>query len=79
MKQNDIILVIVAIVIGGTSSIVLSKTIFGSSNRQEKVEVVEAISSEFKQPDTRFFNSLSFNPTQNIQIGNGGNQVNFGE
>lgn len=79
MKQNDIILVVVAVVIGATLSIVLSKTFFGPANREEKVEVVEKITSEFTQPSDKYFNANSFNPTQNIQIGDGTNQVNFGQ
>lgn len=79
MKQNDIALIVVSVFVGGVLSLVLSNIVFGSSKRQEKVEVVEKINSEFKQPDSRYFNSRSLNPTQQIQIGNGTNQVQFGQ
>ena len=47
-------------------------------NRQAKVEVVQKITSDFPQPDTKFFNSGAVNPTQLIQIGQEQNPQPFG-
>ena len=46
-------------------------------NRQEKVEIVDAISSDFKQPSSKYFNRLSIDPTKLIQIGDNVNQKPF--
>lgn len=77
MKQNDIVLVAVCVIVGGTISLVISNTIFGSSKRQEKVEVVEKITSDFNQPNEKYFNGGSINPTQQIQIDNNSGQIQF--
>ncbi|MEK7602692.1 MAG: hypothetical protein AAB459_00415 [Patescibacteria group bacterium] len=53
-------------------SLVISKFTFSRpASRQEKVEVVEAISSEFKEPDKKYFNNEAINPTVLIKIGQG--------
>ena len=78
MKQKDIALIIVAVFVSGVLSLVISNTLFASpKNRQEKVEVVEPISAEFKQPDQEYFNSNSLDPTQLITIGNNNNTQPF--
>jgi hypothetical protein len=79
MKQNDIILVAVCVVVGGTFSLVISNMLFGSSKRQEKVEVVEKITSEFIQPSSKYFNATAINPTQQIQIDNNSTPIQFGQ
>lgn len=79
MKRNDITLVLVCIIVSGVLSLVLSNLLFGSSSRQQKIEVVERITPDFTQPDQRYFNSQAINPTQLIQIGNGTNTVQFGQ
>lgn len=71
MKQKDLTLLIVVVVVSAILSLVVSHFIFASpANRQQKVDVVEAISSTFPQPDAHYFNSNSVDPTQLIQIGN---------
>ncbi len=78
MKQKDIALIIVVVFIAGIISYFVSSAFISKpQNRQTKVEVVEAISSEFPKADTRYFNSNSINPTQNIQIGNQNNTQPF--
>jgi hypothetical protein len=79
MKQNDIILVAVCVVVGGTFSLVISNMLFGSSKRQEKVEVVEKITSEFIQPSSKYFNATAINPTHQIQIDNNSTPIQFGQ
>lgn len=82
MKQNDIILIVVMVFIGGVLSFFISNTLISSPNkRKEKVETVQAISSDFKQPakDDKYFNSNAFDPTQLIQIGNNNNNKPFNQ
>ena len=76
MKQKDIALIIIAAFLAGVVSLLISKAIFTSSKeRSQQVEVVEPISTEFKQPDKRVFNQNAINPTKLIQIGPSNNQT----
>lgn len=78
MKQKDIITLALVVIISGVVSLILTNIIFGSpKNNNVKVEVVEAISSEFKLPDARYFNDESIDPTQIIRIGDNNNQQPF--
>lgn len=78
MKQKDIVLIIIVVVVSGAVSFVLSKFLFTiPKNRSIKVEVVQPISSDFPQPDTRYFNSNAVDPTQNITIGGSQNLTPF--
>jgi hypothetical protein len=71
MKQKDIALVIVIVCISAVASFVVSRLVFVSpANRQQQVDVVQAINDSFPTPDSRYFNSNSIDPTQLIQIGN---------
>jgi hypothetical protein len=70
MKQKDIILVGVVAFISAIISIIICNQIFSSSsNRQQQVEVVQPITSSFAQPDKRYFNEKSIDPTKLITIG----------
>ena len=78
MKQKDIILIIVVVFSSAVISIVVSKIFISSpKNRSTQVEVVAPINSEFQAPDSRYFNSQSIDPTQNIHIGNNNNTQPF--
>lgn len=78
MKQKDIVLIIAVVVISGTFSFILSKYLFAiPKDRETKVEVVQAISPEFPQPDPRYFNANSIDPTKNITIGDNQNSQPF--
>ena len=78
MKQKDILLIAAVVLISGTFSLLLSKFLFTiPKNRQAKVEVVQPISADFSQPDTRYFNSNSVDPTRNITIGDSQNTQPF--
>jgi hypothetical protein len=46
-------------------------------DQQAEVEVIEPITAEFTQPDKRYFNEKSVNPTQPIRIGENQNQQPF--
>lgn len=78
MKQKDIALIIVAAIFAGIFSLVIARFVFATpTDRQQKVEVVEAISTEFPIPDTKYFNTLSINPTQLIRISENSNNTPF--
>ncbi len=79
MKKNDIVLIVVCVFIGGIFSFIVSTQLFGPSSKTLEAETVEVISSEFTLPDNKYFNDQSFNYTQQIQIGNGSTNVQFGE
>jgi hypothetical protein len=78
MKQKDILLIVVVVIVSGAVSFFISKLLFGvPKNRQTKVEVVQVISPNFEQPDTRYFNAAAFDPTKNISIGDSQNSQPF--
>jgi len=78
MKEKDIALIAIIVVISGIVSFFVSNIFFASpSNRQQKVEVVEAISPSFPTPSAKYFNAQSINPTELIQIGTSTNPNPF--
>jgi hypothetical protein len=78
MKQKDLALIIVIVVISGIISLVLSNMLFASSaDRQQEVAVVQPINSNFSVPSTKYFNAKSIDPTQTILIGNANNSNPF--
>lgn len=78
MKQKDVALILVIVFVSAVVSFFVSSTIFGSpANRQQQAEVVDPITADFPNPDSRYFNSNSIDPTQLIQIGNNNNTNPF--
>lgn len=78
MKQKDIGLIAIIVIISAVISIFVSKSVFVKpANRQQQVEVVQAITSDFSQPDSRYFNDKAFDPTKTITIGNNSNPDPF--
>jgi hypothetical protein len=78
MKQKDIALIAIIIFISAIISIFVSKSVFVKpANRQQQVEIVQAITSDFSQPDSRYFNDKAFDPTKTITIGNNSNPDPF--
>ena len=78
MKQKDIDAIITIVFISGILSFFISNALFAPpKNLKTQVEVVEPISAEFSQPDKKYFNQDSVNPTQTITIGDGENQQPF--
>ena len=70
MKQKDVLLVAAIAIVAAVLSAVLSNLIFApASKKTTAVEIVDAISSDFPLPDTRYFNENSINPTKVIVIG----------
>jgi hypothetical protein len=69
MKQKDIALIIVIVFISAVVSLFISKAIFTTpASRQQQVDVVQPITADFPKPDSHYFNSNSFDPTQLITI-----------
>lgn len=80
MKQKDIAVIVAVGIFSAVLSVLLSNLLFGKpQNRQQEVEVVQAISPDFATPDSRYFNPSSIDPTQQIQIGNNSNPDPFRE
>lgn len=80
MKQKDIALFAVVGIFSAIISVLLSNfLITPASNKQQKAEIVEAITSDFPTPasDSPYFNKDSINPTQLIQIGDSPNDKPF--
>ncbi|MCA9324758.1 hypothetical protein KDA23_01675 [Candidatus Saccharibacteria bacterium] len=78
MKQKDIAMIVLIIGIAGIASFFVSKAIFASASaREQKAEVVDAITTTFTLPSDKYFNENSIDPTQLIQIGDGSNNNPF--
>lgn len=71
MKQKDIALILVMVFISGVLALLISNFVFSKpQNREQTAEVVDIINSDFPPPPSKYFNSNSVNPTQQIEIGN---------
>jgi hypothetical protein len=80
MKQKDLVLIIAISFVSAVLALVLSNLVISSpKSRQQKAEVVEAITDEFKQPDKKYFNDQSVNPTKQIRIGDAQNPAPFNQ
>lgn len=78
MKQKDILLIVTVVFVSAIFSLLISNLFLSSSNgRHEQVEVVEPISTDFPNPDERYFNNKSIDPTQRIEIGDSSNPKPF--
>jgi hypothetical protein len=75
MKQKDLALIGVMVLIGGAISLAVSNFIFSSpKNRQQTAEVVDVITPEFSTPPPKYFNSNAINPAQPITLGSDSKQ-----
>jgi hypothetical protein len=77
MKPKDLGLILGSIILGAIVSIVASKYIFSSSSNGQQVDVVPIISSNLTNPDAKYFNTNSIDPTTFINIGNSNNPNPF--
>jgi hypothetical protein len=78
MKQKDLALIVVIVFISAIVSLFVSKIIFvPPKNRQQQIEVVQAVTTDFPRPDSNYFNSSAFDPTQLITIGQSNNTNPF--
>lgn len=75
MKQKDILTIVVIAGVSAILSFFAAKAFFGGEKVYKLTSPnVPTISSEFKSPDTAYFNKDSLNLTKNIQIGDSTNQ-----
>lgn len=85
MKKKDLALIVGVVIVSCIFSFVLSNVALGPYKKQViKVPVVQAISSNFANPQTdveykKFFNDKALNPTQLIKIGDKANTAPFNE
>ena len=78
MKQKDIaVIIVVAFISAVISFLVTDKLFVTPANRQQAVEVVDVITTDFKLPDSRYFNKNSIDPTVQSQLGTATNQTPF--
>jgi len=78
MKQKDVALIIIIAFVSAIVSFVVSNQLFVTpSNRQQQVEVVDAINSSFQTPDKKYFNNNSIDAAQNSPLGTDNNQDPF--
>jgi hypothetical protein len=69
MKQKDLALIVVIIIVSAAVSLFVSKSVFAPpKNREQQVEVVQPISTNFPKPPKAYFNSSSIDPTKVIAI-----------
>lgn len=78
MKQKDWALIVVIVVVSAILSLFISKAIFVTpTNRQQSVESVQPISSDFPTSSIEKYVNGGFDPTQLIQISPNNNSNPF--
>ncbi|PLS80871.1 hypothetical protein CYG49_03855 [Candidatus Saccharibacteria bacterium] len=78
MKKNEIAILILIVSISLAAAYFLGKAIIGEpASKSVKVESVEKITADVKEPSQRVFNNTGINPTIPIVIGNPSNQQPF--
>ncbi len=78
MKQKDIALIVVIIVISTIVSIFVSNAVFGGkSSKNQTVETVPKITSTFETNNSPNYFQNGYDPTQLIQIGPNNNTNPF--
>jgi hypothetical protein len=78
MKQKDIALIGIVVIVSAFISLFASKSLIASpKNRQQQVEVVQPITADFPKPDEHYFNRQAFDPTKQITIGQNTNTDPF--
>ncbi len=78
MKQKDIALIILISAVSAVISFTVSHLLFSTpQNRQQKVAVIDKITTQFTTPNSQFFNSQSIDPTQLIEVQSSNNSNPF--
>ncbi|MDL2341496.1 MAG: hypothetical protein QFB87_00250 [Patescibacteria group bacterium] len=78
MKQKDIAMIVAVAGISTIIAFVLASLVIGGpKKRQAQVPVLDSISSNFTQPDKRYFNDQSIDSTQTVTIGSNSNSQPF--
>lgn len=79
MKKNDIALIVLIVSVSLVVTYFIAKAVVGEpQNQSAQAEVVEPISAELVQPQSKIFNKDAINPTVDIEIGDSSNQQPFG-
>lgn len=80
MKQKDLSILLVSILVGVTLSYIVAKVVINkSSNLDQQTVTVPVITTEFQAPSSKYFNSNSIDPTQIINIAPSNNQNLFNQ
>ncbi len=78
MKQKDIALIAILVIISGMASFFISRLVFNTDDiGKAQAEVVQPITTDFETPNDTYINTTSINPTRQIEIGSGSNQTPF--
>jgi hypothetical protein len=78
MKRKDVIIIIGVAIVSAIFSYVLSNALLGGENTANlTAPKVTPISADFPQPDEKYFNENSLNPTKTITIGDSTNTQPF--
>lgn len=78
MKQKDIAVIALVVVLSAIASFIVSNMLFSSEgSRRQKAEKVDVITADFPLPDKKYFNEKSIDPTLPIQIGDSQNPNPF--
>lgn len=78
MKQKDLALILVIGFFSLVVSLILSNLLFNTSaDKTLQSAVVEPITTEFVDPDKKYFNENATNPTQTITINENNNDKPF--
>lgn len=77
MKQKDIATIIVVVFVSAIASFFITGKVIVASRGHQTAPVVDVINSTFTQPDSKYFNKNSIDPTQLIHIGTSSNPNPF--
>lgn len=79
MKQKDLTLVIVVVFFAVIVSLIAGKFILGGVKvGEEEVPKVDAITTTFEFPSSKYFNDDSLNPTESVKVTPNDNETPFG-
>lgn len=79
MKQKDIALIGLVVIISAVLSLIISNKLFTTpADRQQQVVQVGSINDTFTTPSSTYFNNNSIDPTQTITVGPNQNSSPFG-
>ena len=78
MKQKDLALIVAVVIFSAVFSLIVGRLVFTApKHRQEKVVVIDPITSSLAQPSSQYFNTSSIDPTQLIRIAENTNNTPF--
>lgn len=78
MKGKDFQIIFFVAVVSLVASVLLSGVLFSTDeDRSQTVETAESITTNFDRPTDRYFNSRSFNPAKEIEVGQDPNSNPF--